>query len=157
MAYSSKYVDLTEIPVQIPDDYSDKDKGDALQFAESSIELELNEGQPLEQDTLNGPAAFAIRTAIKQKATCELAKGAEHPDSAKLTDLSDTGSDKADYAVEAFCDRYDELVEKIRDSGVLGDDDPGSTGPYVYSTSDPTPSDDYYEFPTDEDDFNRYE
>jgi len=157
MAYSSKYVDLTEIPVQIPDDYSDTEKGDALEFAESSIELELTEGEAIEQSTLAGPAGFAIRSAIKQKATCELAKGAEHPDDTALTDLSDTGSDKADYAAEAFCNRYEELVDKIQDSGVLGDDASGSTSPYVYSTSDPTPDDDYYEFPVDEDDYDRYD
>jgi hypothetical protein len=157
MAYSSKYVDLTEIPVQIPDDYSDKEKGDALEFAESSLELELNDGQPLEQETLDGPAGFAIRSALKQKATCELAKGAEHPDDTALTDLSDTGSDKADYAFDAFCDRYEELIDKVDSSGVLGDDAPGATSPYVYSTSDPSPDDDYWEFPVDEDDYNPYD
>ena len=157
MAYSSKYIDLTEIPVQIPDDYSDKEKGDALEFAESSLELELNEGQSIEQDTLAGPAGFAIRAAIKQKATCELAKGAEHPDDTALTDLSDTGSNKADYAAEAFCDRYEELVDKIRQSDVLGDDASGSTAPYVYSTGDPSPQDEYYEFPVDDDDYNPYD
>lgn len=157
MAYSSKYVDLTEIPVQIPDDYSDKEKGDALEFAESSIELELNEGQALEQATLDGPAGFAICSAVKQKATCELAKGAEHPDDTALTDLSDTGADKADNAAEAFCDRYNELVDKIQDSGVLGDDASGSTSPYVYTTSDPSPNDNYWEFPVDDDDYNPYD
>lgn len=157
MAYSSKYIDLTDIPVQIPDDYSDKEKGDALEFAESSIELELTEGQAIEQSTLNGPAGFAIRAAIKQKATCELAKGAEHPDDTALTDLSDTGADKADYAAEAFCDRAQELIDKIQRSGVLGEDADGSTSPYVYTTSDPTPRDDYYEFPVDEDDYNKYD
>ncbi len=151
MAYSSKYVEFTEIPVQIPDDYSDKEKGDALEFADASLELSLNEGEPLDQETLNGPAGFAIRSAIKQKATCELAKGAEHPDDTALTDLSDTGADKADYAAQAFCDRYQELVDQIQDSGVLGDDAAGSTSPYVYSTSDPTPDDRYYDFPVDED------
>ena len=157
MAYSSKYIDLTEIPVQIPDDYSDNEKGDALEFAESSLELELTEGQSIEQETLAGPAGFAIRAAIKQKATCELAKGAEHPDDTALTDLSDTGSNKADYAAEAFCDRYEELVDKIRQSDVLGDDASGNTSPYVYSTGDPSPQDEYYEFPVDDDDYNPYD
>lgn len=153
MAYSSKYVELTEIPVQIPDDYSDKEKGDALEFAESSIEMKLNEGSAFSQGVLDGDAGFAIRSAVKQKATCELAKGAEHPDDVALTDLSDTGADKADYAADAFCDRYEELVEEIRNSGILGDDAGGSTQPYVYNTSDPSPDDRYQEFPVDEDGF----
>jgi hypothetical protein len=153
MAYSIKYVDLTEIPVQIPDDYSDKEKTDALEFAESSIELELSEGQEIEKEVLNGAAGFAIRSAIKQKATCELAKGAEHPDDVALTDLDDSGSTKVDYAAQAFCDRYDELVTKIQESEVLGEDSSGSTSPYIYNTSDPTPDDNYEERHVDEDGF----
>jgi len=153
MAYSIKYVDLTEIPVQIPDDYSDKEKTDALEFAESSIELELSEGQEIEKEVLNGAAGFAIRSAIKQKATCELAKGAEHPDDVALTDLDDAGSTKVDYAAQAFCDRYDELVTKIQESEVLGEDSSGSTSPYIYNTSDPTPDDNYEERHVDEDGF----
>jgi len=153
MAYSIKYVDLTEIPVQIPDDYSDKEKTDALEFAESSIELELSEGQEIDKEVLNGAAGFAIRSAIKQKATCELAKGAEHPDDVALTDLDDAGSTKVDYAAQAFCDRYDELVTKIQESEVLGEDSSGSTSPYIYNTSDPTPDDNYEERHVDEDGF----
>jgi hypothetical protein len=156
MAYSSKYVDLSEIPVQIPDDYSDQEKGDALEFAESSIELELTDGERIDQEDLDGPAGFSIRSAVKQKATCELAKGAEHPDDTALTDLSDTGSDKADYAAEAFCDRYDELVDKIQRTDLLGDDAEGSTSPYVYNTSDPSPQDEYKDYPVDEDSYDSY-
>jgi len=156
MAYSSKYVDLSDVPVQIPDDYSKKEKGDALEFAESSLELELNDGQRFDQDVLDGPAGFPIRSAVKQKATCELAKGAEHPDDTALTDLSDTGSDKADYAADAFCDRYDELVEKIRRSDVLGEESEGSMSPYVYNTHDPSPQDEYKDYPVDEDSYDSY-
>jgi hypothetical protein len=155
MTYSPQYVTFEEIPVQIPDDYSDDEKAAALEFAESSAELDINDGDGISQSLLSN-AGVMIVSAIKQKATCELAKGAEHPDDTALTDLSDTGADKADYAAEAFCDRYDELVEKITNSGLIGDDEPGSTAPYVYSTNDPTPDDDYQEETVDEDDFNRY-
>jgi hypothetical protein len=153
MAYSPKYVTFQDIPVQIPDDYADREKSAALEFAESSIELDINQGQTIEQDVLDN-AGVMIRSAIKQKATCELAKGAEHPDDTALTDLSDTGSNKADYAVEAFCDRYDELVNKIEQSDVLGEDAAGSTGPLTYTTGDPSPYDRYQEHPVDEDSFN---
>lgn len=156
MTYSPQYITFEEIPVQIPDDYSDDEKAAALEFAESSAELDINDGSPIPQETLNN-AGIMIQSAIKQKATCELAKGAEHPDDTALTDLSDTGADKADYAFEAFCDRYDELVDKITNSGLIGDDEAGSTAPYVYSTSDPTPDDDYQEQTVDEDDFDRYD
>jgi hypothetical protein len=156
MTYSPQYVTFEEIPVQIPDDYSDDEKASALEFAETSVELDLNDGDSIPNDVLN-EASVMIHSAVKQKATCELAKGAEHPDDTALTDLSDTGADKADYAADAFCDRYDELVDKITDSGILGEDSSGDTSPYVYSTSDPTPDDEYQEHPVDEDNFDRYD
>lgn len=147
MAYSPKYVSANEVPVQIPDDYSEKEKKAALEFAESSIELDLMDGSPLPDDV----QSVMVKAAIKQKATCELAKGAEHPDDTALTDLSDTGSNKADYAAQAFCDRYDELVDKIQRSGLIDSGEDGSVAPYVYSTSDPTPQNDYYDSPINED------
>lgn len=136
MAYSPKYVQVDDVPVQIPDDYDDHEKLDAIEVAESSLELDLNEGIKIPSDKVRP----VMRTAIKQKATCELAKGAEHPDDAALTDLSTTGSDKAEYAAEAFCQRYDELINKILDSDLLVDLglEGESTDPYVYSTDDPT-------------------
>lgn len=136
MAYSPKYIQVGDVPVQIPDDYADSEKLDAIEFAETSLELDLNDGEKIPDDKVSS----VMRAAVKQKATCELAKGAEHPDDAALTDLSTTGSDKAEYAADAFCQRYDELIDKIIGSGIL--DDIGlsgeSTDPYTYSTSDPT-------------------
>lgn len=152
MPYSPKYVSANEVPVQIPDDYSEDEKKAALEFAESSIELDLLDGDPLPEEM----QVVMVKSAIKQKATCELAKGAEHPDDTALTDLSDTGSNKADYAAEAFCDRYDELVDKIASSGLVPSEEEGSTAPYVYTTSDPTPEDDYYDYPVDEDGWGDY-
>jgi len=137
MAYSPNYVQVDDVPVQIPDDYEDFEKLDAIEFAETSLELDLNEGDVIPSDKVTS----VMRAAVKQKATCELAKGAEHPDDTALTDLSTTGADKAEYAAAAFCNRYDELISKILDSdqleklGLEGE----STDPYVYSTSDPSP------------------
>ncbi len=153
MAYSPQYVTFEDIPVQIPDDYADREKAAALEFAESSAELDLNDGNTIPQEVIDD-AGVMIRSAIKQKATCELAKGAEHPDDAALTDLSSTGSDKSEYAADAFCNRYDELVDKIETSGILGDDSPSDRSPYVYSTGDPSPRDRYQEYPVDEDSFD---
>jgi hypothetical protein len=155
MSYSPKYVPFDEIPIQIPDDYSDKEKEAALEFAEATIELDLNEGQDIPGQALNNLGTY-IRAAIKQKATCELAKGAEHPDDVSLSDLSSTGADKATYAADAFCDRYDEIADKLMDSGVFGDDGPGDTSPFTFTTDNPTPRDEYQTDPVEEDRFNRY-
>lgn len=133
MAYSPKYVELDDVPVrQVPDDYDKSEKEDALEFAESSIELDVFDGEPIPDDKM----VQQIVAAIKQKATCELVKGAEDPTSTKLGDLEDGGTNKTDYA-NSFCDRYDEIVEKINDSGILGEESGQSTSPYVYTTSDP--------------------
>jgi hypothetical protein len=138
MTYSPQYVQVDDVPVQIPDDYEDYEKLDAIEFAETSLELDLNDGEAIPSDSVTS----VMRAAVKQKATCELAKGAEHPDDASLTDLSTSGADKAEYAADAFCNRYDELIDKIIDSGQLEKLDLGgdSSDPFVYSTSDPTPS-----------------
>jgi hypothetical protein len=124
MAYTPRYIDREEVPVQIPDEYSDREKNDAIEFAEASIELDLNDGDSLEPDV-----APLVQSAIKQKATCELAKAADDPNSVKLGDLDNGGTNKVDYA-QSFCDRYDEMVGKLLDSGQFGE----STDPYVYNT-----------------------
>lgn len=133
MAYSPKYVNLEDVPVrQVPDDYDKSEKEDALEFAESSLELDVYDGKTI-------PASDRIPqivAAVKQKATCELVKGAEDPTSTKLGDLADDGSNKTDYA-DSFCDRYDEIVDKINEAGVLGEAGGQLTSPYTYTTSSP--------------------
>lgn len=133
MAYSPKYVNLEEVPVrQVPDDYDKCEKEDALEFAESSLELDVYDGETIPEEDRTS----SVVAAVKQKATCELVKGAEDPTSTKLGDLADDGSNKTDYA-NSFCDRYDEIVDKINESGVLGEEGGQLTSPYVYSTSNP--------------------
>lgn len=127
MAYSAKYVTVTEVPVQIPDDYSTERKLEALELAESEIEFDLKNGDELTE----GEASISlVQAAIKQKATCELAKGADDPNSSKMGDLSDDGTTKSDYA-QTFCDKYDELVSKLLSTERFQE----STEQYVYSTS----------------------
>lgn len=133
MAYSPKYVTLEGVPVrQVPDDYDQEEKEDALEFAETSLELDLYDGETIPVDK----RVPQVSAAVKQKATCELVKGAEDPTSTKLGDLSDDGSNKSDYA-NTFCDRYDEIVGKINEAGILGEESGQSTSPYVYTTSNP--------------------
>jgi hypothetical protein len=140
MTYSPKYVDIANVPVrQVPDDYTKEEKVDALEFAETSLELDVYEGREIPAGQQN-PKLVA---AVKQKATCELVKGAEDPTSTKLGDLGDDGSNKTDYA-NSFCERYDEIVEKINESGIL-EDSGSSTEPYVYSTSPPDGSNNCYD------------
>lgn len=132
MSYSPQYVNIDEVPVrQVPDDYDLSEKQDALEFAESSIELDVYNGDTIPEEDVNDH----IVAAVKQKATCELVKGAEDPTSTKLGDLADDGTTKTDYAL-SFCDRYEEIVDKINDSGIL-EEGGQLTAPYTYTTSNP--------------------
>lgn len=129
MAYTPKYISKSDIPVQIPDDYTESEKLDAIQLAEVTLEIDLNNGQ-----TINNVKEYH-KAALKQKATCELAKGSEHPDDAALGDLDDTGTTKFEYAIQAFCDNYESIVD-----GIQTHIDSEQTGPYTYTTS---PSEDW--------------
>ena len=132
MAYSPKYIEIQDVPLrQVPDDYSDAAKEDAIEFAESSVELDVFNGKRIPNQNVNQ----MVRAAVKQKATCELVKGAQDPTSTKLGDLADDGTTKGDYA-NTFCDRYQEIVEKINRTDALPDSG-SQTNPFVYSTSDP--------------------
>jgi len=110
--YEPKYISLDDIPVQIPDDYNDSEKRDAIEFAEAMLELDVNDGEEFADSNLT-PYHIA---ALKQKGTCELAKGAEDNDDVALQDLEDSGDTKVDYSIRAFCNRYDEIVAGIRNA-----------------------------------------
>ena len=131
MSYTPKYISIDDIPVQVPvDDYSEQEKADAIEVAESSMELDVNDGVQLTKDQL-----FSIVIAgIKQKATCELIKGASHQNSIKLGDI-EQGDARLDLA-ENFCDSYEEIVAKINKRGLL-DETGTSMKPYSYTTRKP--------------------
>jgi hypothetical protein len=131
MVYNPYYVDLIDIPVQVPDDYSDAQKYQALEVAEGSAELDLNEGEHFD-NSIPSSIMDKIETAVKQKATAELVEGAESPNDVTLGDISDDGSSKKDYA-DIFDSQYEDIIMKIRNSGVLDSDEDKS--PYVYTTS----------------------
>lgn len=131
MPYIPRYVDTNEIPIQIPDDYSDEQKRQALEVAEGEAELDLNDAERFDTEELPRGVLSKIETAVKQKATGELAQGAEDPNDVTLGDIEDSGTNKSDYA-QRFHDRYNEIVAKIRNSGVL--DSTRDDSPYVYNT-----------------------
>lgn len=130
MVYSPKYVDVEDIPVQVPDEYDQRDKREALEIAESTLEADVNDGEKLDTDQ----RISIVRTAVKQKATCELIRGATHHNEVKLGDV-EQGDGRLDYA-ESFCKTYEDLLAKILKRGLVDDGGP-STEPYSYTTSPP--------------------
>lgn len=133
MPYSPKYVNLNDVPVQIPDEFDSRQKQEALEIAESELEADVNNGERL--DPSNNISI--VRTAIKQKATCELLRGATHHNEVKLGDL-EQGDGRLEYA-QSFCQAYEDLIAKILKRGLLDDSGP-SNRPYSYTTSPPAGS-----------------
>lgn len=110
MTYQPKYIELPDIPVQVPDDYDESEKRDAVEFAESMLELDVNDAAEIEQSDVT-PYHIA---AVKQLATSELAKGAEDNDDVALQDLEDGGNTKSQYSRDSFKARYEDIVEGIQ-------------------------------------------
>lgn len=129
MSYSPKYINLNDVPVQVPDEYDDRHKVNAIETAETSLEIDVNDGETIESDDF----VSVMRSAVKQKATCELIKGAAHPNDVRLGDIQEN-SGKEDLA-QTFCERYEELVAKINEAGLLQSSQ--TLSPYTYTTSDP--------------------
>jgi len=134
--YSPKYITLDDIPVQVPDEYSDEEKLDAIEKGESCLEVDINTGESIPDEKF----VSVMKTAVKQRATCELIKGASHPNDVKLGDIQeDTG--KEDLA-ETFCASYEELVAKINEAGLIQSGQ--STDPYTYTTQEQHHSNQHY-------------
>lgn len=127
MAYDPKYIALSDVPVQIPDNnqYTTDRKRDAVRSAETMLELDLNQGDPIPDSDVTE----AHKAAVEQRATFELAKAANDPDSVTLGDMDDYGTSKGSYAIDMFRNEYDRIVARIQRAY---DDDGGSA--YVYST-----------------------
>lgn len=127
--YQVQYITLSDVPIQVPDDYSDEQKRNAIKVAEQSAELDLNDGAPLTE--LPPTILPNIETAIQQKATAELLRAAEDPDDTTIGDLNDDGTTKADYA-ERYDDQYASMITKIQNSDVIEDTRDDSA--YVFTT-----------------------
>jgi len=134
MTYQPKYIELPDIPVQIPDDYDESEKRDAVEFAESMLELDINDAAEIKQADVT-PYHIA---AVKQLATSELAKGAEDNDDVALQDLEDGGTTKSQYSRDSFKARYEDIVEGIQKAI-----NSQSTGVYVRNT---TASEDWHDW-----------
>jgi len=130
MVYTPQYVSFGEIPIHVPDDYTSSQKADALQYAESSIELDVNDGEHISEKK----QISAVDSAVKQLATAHLVRSSEETTDVKLGDLEDSGSVASDLA-DDFESSYDEQVSRIINSGVFDDNIGGeSNAPYITST-----------------------
>jgi hypothetical protein len=118
MAYSPKYVELSDVPMAgVDDDYEDPAKKDALEYAESKLETDINEGGSLEENEVQS----SHRSAVKALATHILTHEAEDAASTKLGDLTSSGE-----SILSYSSHWLSLYEDLRDSITQADDDEGS-------------------------------
>jgi len=130
MVYTPQYVDFADIPVQVPDDYTSSQKASALEYAESYIELDVNDGEQISTKK----QITAVDSAVKQLATAHIVRCAEEPNDVTLGDLEDAGGSASDLA-DDFESSYNEQVERIINSGVFDDNKGGeSNSPYFKFT-----------------------
>jgi hypothetical protein len=144
MSYKPKYVTIDDVPVaSVPDDYTSEEKRQALQFAEGKLELDVNDGNRINLNSLVQP----MEVAVQYLSTYQLTLGAEDVDSVTLSDLSDDGSNKTDYANE-YLRMYNNIVSSINDSDSVLSDSDSHQKEYVYTTEEP--DEDWNDIPYDE-------
>jgi hypothetical protein len=111
--YDPEYVTLDDIPLSGPDrSYSAEDKRKALFSAESSLEMDVNNGERIKDDELHN----AHKAAVMNLATHILTHAAEDPSNATIGDMQDGGGTITDYS-SRYLDEYLRITDSLRESG----------------------------------------
>lgn len=114
--YTPRYVDsLEDLPLSGPDNYSAEDKRKALFNAESSLEVDTNNGKKIPADELTN----AHKAAVLNLATHALTHAAGDPADVTIGDMSSGGGASNEYS-SRFLEEYNRFVEQIVDSGASG-------------------------------------
>jgi hypothetical protein len=118
MAYSPTYIEYSEIPMAgVDDDYDIQAKEGALEYAESRLEADINEGREFANDEVES----SHRSAVKALATHILTHEAEDATSTKLGDLASTGD-----SILGYSSHWLDLYKELRDSIANADEDEGT-------------------------------
>ena len=113
--YTPLYVDLEDVPLSGPDSYAVEEKRKALFHAESSLELDTNNGDPIKDEDLTN----SHKSAVMNLATHVLTHAAEEPSDVTIGDMQDGGGTITEYS-SRYLEEYQRIVESIRDSGSGG-------------------------------------
>lgn len=120
--YDPKYLgSLDDVPISGPDDYTASEKRQAIYHAESSLELDTNTGDEIDQSNLTN----AHLSAVMNLATHVLTHAAEEPSDVTLGDMADGGSTITEYS-SRYLDEYKRLVDRIAETGVGGGSSSGN-------------------------------
>ena len=110
--YEPQYVDLDDIPLSGPDEYSRSEKRKALFHAEASMELDVNNGTAIPSDDLSN----SHKSAVMNLATHVLTHAAEEPSDVTLGDMQSGGGTVTEYS-SRYLDEYQRIVESLIESG----------------------------------------
>lgn len=122
--YDPQYVDVGDVPLEIPDEYTTEDKREALWEAEAQFEMERTGGEPIP----DGDITPLHLSAIANLATYHLARGATNNSDVTLGDLDD-GGEQTERHAEQFLKTYQKHLELISEAG-----DYGQSGTYFGHT-----------------------
>lgn len=104
--YEPKYIELEDVPINGPDNYSSSDKRKAIYSAESALELDVNGGEVIPKDEITN----AHKSAVMNYATHILTHGNEDSAQSTIGDMSQ-GTNTEYYT--KFLDRYKSLVDNL--------------------------------------------
>lgn len=113
--YQPKYVELEDVPLSGPDEYSSEDKRKALFHAEASLELDTNNGEQFDPDEVTN----SHRSAIINLATHVLTHAAEEPSDVTIGDMQSGGGTITEYS-SRYLDEYQRIVDALIENGSGG-------------------------------------
>lgn len=113
--YNPQYVELDDVPISGPDDYKPEEKRKALFHAESSLELDVNNGKTIQKEDLTN----SHRSAVMNLATHVLTHAAEEPSDVTIGDMQDGGSTITEYS-SRYLEEYQRIVDGLVESGAGG-------------------------------------
>ena len=114
--YEPHYVAVDSVPIEIPDEYSEGRKREALFQAESRLELERNGGKRIEDEDVTA----IHQSAVANLATYHLARSATDNSNITLGDLDDGGDQKERHA-EQYLETYNDHIELLAEVGPGGE------------------------------------
>jgi len=110
--YQPKYVELEDVPLSGPDDYSSESKRKALFHAESSLELDVNNGDPIPPTEVSN----SHKSAVINLATHVLTHAAEEPSDVTIGDMQSGGGTATEYS-SRYLEEYQRIVDGLIESG----------------------------------------
>lgn len=110
-SYSPKYIDVDRVPIAGPGAHSDGEKLDAIEYAEATLEADVNDGNRISDADVESVHSLAVNAY----ASYILGTGPIEPSSIKAGDFADDGDGRSDFANQMLS-MYDRAVASINNA-----------------------------------------